>query len=126
MFPVVDFCHIEIFFKKAISFTLQQFLGLPHFTRIICSKSTPKGNMLSLVKGKIRECYDYVSVSYTHLRAHETSLHLVCRLLLEKIYPSMYSPEGCAGTGMMGAWVVFSSRRRHTRCREVSWARRCV
>eukprot|EP00831_Metopus_contortus_P016828 TRINITY_DN1708_c0_g1_i3.p1 TRINITY_DN1708_c0_g1~~TRINITY_DN1708_c0_g1_i3.p1 ORF type:complete len:464 (+),score=72.63 TRINITY_DN1708_c0_g1_i3:1685-3076(+) len=24
------------------------------------------------------------SVSYTHLRAHETSLHLVCRLLLEK------------------------------------------
>ena len=22
-------------------------------------------------------------VSYTHLRAHETSLHLVCRLLLE-------------------------------------------
>ena len=26
----------------------------------------------------------YSAVSYTHLRAHETSLHLVCRLLLEK------------------------------------------
>eukprot|EP00831_Metopus_contortus_P006798 TRINITY_DN125_c0_g1_i6.p3 TRINITY_DN125_c0_g1~~TRINITY_DN125_c0_g1_i6.p3 ORF type:complete len:301 (+),score=63.49 TRINITY_DN125_c0_g1_i6:95-997(+) len=26
----------------------------------------------------------YRPVSYTHLRAHETSLHLVCRLLLEK------------------------------------------
>ena len=26
----------------------------------------------------------HTSVSYTHLRAHETSLHLVCRLLLEK------------------------------------------
>ena len=26
----------------------------------------------------------YDAVSYTHLRAHETSLHLVCRLLLEK------------------------------------------
>ena len=25
-----------------------------------------------------------MTVSYTHLRAHETSLHLVCRLLLEK------------------------------------------
>ena len=25
-----------------------------------------------------------VAVSYTHLRAHETTLHLVCRLLLEK------------------------------------------
>ena len=24
------------------------------------------------------------AVSYTHLRAHETSLHLVCRLLLER------------------------------------------
>ena len=27
---------------------------------------------------------DVGPVSYTHLRAHETSLHLVCRLLLEK------------------------------------------
>eukprot|EP00658_Telonema_sp_P-2_P020416 TRINITY_DN18073_c0_g1_i1.p1 TRINITY_DN18073_c0_g1~~TRINITY_DN18073_c0_g1_i1.p1 ORF type:complete len:108 (+),score=8.02 TRINITY_DN18073_c0_g1_i1:433-756(+) len=27
---------------------------------------------------------DIVSVSYTHLRAHETPEHLVCRLLLEK------------------------------------------
>ena len=27
---------------------------------------------------------DSVSVSYTHLRAHETVLDLVCRLLLEK------------------------------------------
>ena len=26
----------------------------------------------------------YETVSYTHLRAHETSAHLVCRLLLEK------------------------------------------
>ena len=27
---------------------------------------------------------DTVPVSYTHLRAHETPEHLVCRLLLEK------------------------------------------
>ena len=27
---------------------------------------------------------DTISVSYTHLRAHETPEHLVCRLLLEK------------------------------------------
>eukprot|EP00658_Telonema_sp_P-2_P048025 TRINITY_DN36550_c0_g1_i2.p2 TRINITY_DN36550_c0_g1~~TRINITY_DN36550_c0_g1_i2.p2 ORF type:complete len:113 (-),score=24.28 TRINITY_DN36550_c0_g1_i2:49-387(-) len=27
---------------------------------------------------------DVVAVSYTHLRAHETPEHLVCRLLLEK------------------------------------------
>eukprot|EP00826_Nyctotherus_ovalis_P012985 TRINITY_DN13467_c0_g2_i1.p1 TRINITY_DN13467_c0_g2~~TRINITY_DN13467_c0_g2_i1.p1 ORF type:complete len:492 (+),score=163.13 TRINITY_DN13467_c0_g2_i1:41-1477(+) len=29
-------------------------------------------------------CAGKIAVSYTHLRAHETSLHLVCRLLLEK------------------------------------------
>ena len=30
------------------------------------------------------EAGTYTTVSYTHLRAHETSLHLVCRLLLDK------------------------------------------
>src|SRR5678816_3096536 len=30
------------------------------------------------------ETYDLTPVSYTHLRAHETPEHLVCRLLLEK------------------------------------------
>ena len=35
-----------------------------------------------------------ISVSYTHLRAHETSLHLVCRLLLEKS-PGFMSCCGC-------------------------------
>ena len=31
-----------------------------------------------------RGLYRRIPVSYTHLRAHETSLHLVCRLLVEK------------------------------------------
>ena len=30
------------------------------------------------------QTYPQIPVSYTHLRAHETSLHLVFRLLLEK------------------------------------------
>ena len=29
-------------------------------------------------------CHRFIAVSYTHLRAHETVLDLVCRLLLEK------------------------------------------
>eukprot|EP00658_Telonema_sp_P-2_P074135 TRINITY_DN63315_c0_g1_i1.p2 TRINITY_DN63315_c0_g1~~TRINITY_DN63315_c0_g1_i1.p2 ORF type:complete len:152 (+),score=43.07 TRINITY_DN63315_c0_g1_i1:84-539(+) len=32
------------------------------------------------------------AVSYTHLRAHETPEHLVCRLLLEKKKPQCYIP----------------------------------
>src|SRR5678815_6083655 len=32
----------------------------------------------------IKSQVDIIAVSYTHLRAHETPEHLVCRLLLEK------------------------------------------
>ena len=37
-------------------------------------------------QGKTPPCVDRIikAVSYTHLRAHETVLDLVCRLLLEK------------------------------------------
>ncbi|CZR94441.1 Putative ribosome biogenesis GTPase RsgA [Clostridioides difficile] len=40
----------------------------------------------AVTNGEIsKERYDsYIPVSYTHLRAHETPEHLVCRLLLEK------------------------------------------
>eukprot|EP00831_Metopus_contortus_P081750 TRINITY_DN8672_c0_g1_i5.p1 TRINITY_DN8672_c0_g1~~TRINITY_DN8672_c0_g1_i5.p1 ORF type:complete len:130 (+),score=13.43 TRINITY_DN8672_c0_g1_i5:130-519(+) len=47
-------------------------------------------SLQSYLSSFISECYIYIyresdsPVSYTHLRAHETSLHLVCRLLLEK------------------------------------------
>ena len=34
--------------------------------------------------GAMESCGSVESVSYTHLRAHETSQDLVCRLLLEK------------------------------------------
>eukprot|EP00658_Telonema_sp_P-2_P064553 TRINITY_DN53617_c0_g1_i1.p1 TRINITY_DN53617_c0_g1~~TRINITY_DN53617_c0_g1_i1.p1 ORF type:complete len:100 (-),score=22.98 TRINITY_DN53617_c0_g1_i1:68-367(-) len=34
--------------------------------------------------GDIDEATFFSAVSYTHLRAHETPEHLVCRLLLEK------------------------------------------
>ncbi|WP_460381736.1 hypothetical protein, partial [Staphylococcus aureus] len=43
--------------------------------------------LLNLSNALVR-CFKLCSkaVSYTHLRAHETTLHLVCRLLLEKIF----------------------------------------
>src|SRR5664280_3863808 len=40
--------------------------------------------MISIHSGKSVPPDAFVSVSYTHLRAHETVLDLVCRLLLEK------------------------------------------
>ena len=44
------------------------------------------GNVVHIptVLGSVVVTYNLPSVSYTHLRAHETVLDLVCRLLLEK------------------------------------------
>ncbi len=39
---------------------------------------------LELVEQQVTIDVDQVTVSYTHLRAHETLRYLVCRLLLEK------------------------------------------
>src|SRR5660397_288652 len=41
-------------------------------------------NMANAMGGKSRVDNTPDSVSYTHLRAHETKANLVCRLLLEK------------------------------------------
>src|SRR5665811_1422502 len=49
------------------------FTSLMAFCTLGESVTYPKGSMST-----------YVAVSYTHLRAHETVLDLVCRLLLEK------------------------------------------
>lgn len=65
MFPVVDFCYgkpvtskrfCNKFLKKRhfIYATTIFTSRLPHVTHRICSKSTPKRNMLSLVKENLR------------------------------------------------------------------------
>src|SRR5664280_3181577 len=43
----------------------------------------PKGYQISQFEEPACE-HGFIAVSYTHLRAHETVLDLVCRLLLEK------------------------------------------
>ena len=40
--------------------------------------------LIDLLGQTVGDTYTVASVSYTHLRAHETPEHLVCRLLLEK------------------------------------------
>ena len=48
------------------------------------------------------------AVSYTHLRAHETSLHLVCRLLLEKTL--------CCGRAVVRLRCAARTRQHQDRC----------
>ena len=52
----------------------------PNIPVVMITKSEEETLMDEAIGGKIN---DY-PVSYTHLRAHETVLDLVCRLLLEK------------------------------------------
>ena len=43
------------------------------------------GTLIKVRKlAKVEKMQNFTSVSYTHLRAHETKANLVCRLLLEK------------------------------------------
>ena len=56
---------------------------LSHYGRA-CSTTGAEQNAQSLWPGMLNHWGGAKSVSYTHLRAHETVLDLVCRLLLEK------------------------------------------
>ena len=49
----------------------------------------------------------YLAVSYTHLRAHETVLDLVCRLLLEKKTESSVLPANI----MISAGTIIEMHR---------------
>eukprot|EP00657_Telonema_sp_P-1_P001637 TRINITY_DN1427_c0_g1_i1.p1 TRINITY_DN1427_c0_g1~~TRINITY_DN1427_c0_g1_i1.p1 ORF type:complete len:160 (-),score=52.45 TRINITY_DN1427_c0_g1_i1:64-543(-) len=62
---------------RVVTVTKQEALLMPWFR-------SPQRNAqeLAAIEETLRN--DYVAVSYTHLRAHETVLDLVCRLLLEK------------------------------------------
>ena len=56
-----------------------------HGTGRIAIHTRSTNSVLSVVPaGVVRHWHWPVPVSYTHLRAHETVLDLVCRLLLEK------------------------------------------
>ena len=48
------------------------------------------GTMIVLIASTIYVIAWLIAVSYTHLRAHETVLDLVCRLLLEKKKTNIY------------------------------------
>ena len=48
---------------------------------VVYSREKPRDTGITQEDGRTKRVN---AVSYTHLRAHETSLHLVCRLLLEK------------------------------------------
>ena len=63
--------------KEAELFKLRQQLQ-PHFL------FNSLNSINALIGSRPEEARKMVPVSYTHLRAHETVLDLVCRLLLEK------------------------------------------
>eukprot|EP00658_Telonema_sp_P-2_P028432 TRINITY_DN21786_c0_g1_i1.p1 TRINITY_DN21786_c0_g1~~TRINITY_DN21786_c0_g1_i1.p1 ORF type:complete len:107 (-),score=15.16 TRINITY_DN21786_c0_g1_i1:17-337(-) len=55
---------------------------LPYTVAMFWDDGTPAGRPQGFIRAS--ESVTSGTVSYTHLRAHETPEHLVCRLLLEK------------------------------------------
>ena len=47
-------------------------------------EQTPRSNSSQKTQKNLKTQKTFIPVSYTHLRAHETPEHIVCRLLLEK------------------------------------------
>mgnify|MGYP002682130884 FL=1 len=70
--------------SNGIKLRTEQMLGLPN---------TSFEDELNLLKMNCEIKPTIASVSYTHLRAHETPEHLVCRLLLEKKKIEHYSTK---------------------------------
>ena len=63
------------------------------------------GVPVHLITGKPREVVrDLLPVSYTHLRAHETPEHLVCRLLLEKHTSKILKTTSIQGRSTVELW----------------------
>ena len=62
---------------------------------LIAVLSVPFGTLIDRVRKKtamvVATAATTGAVSYTHLRAHETVLDLVCRLLLEKKKTTLYT-----------------------------------
>ena len=56
---------------------------IPFMAALILFTACDSGQGIDRPNPKLKTV-DLVTVSYTHLRAHETPEHLVCRLLLEK------------------------------------------
>ena len=71
-------------------FLLPEPLGDPSYEKLVKRRTAEvyevkKGEYIQIIDTAGRQCSDFLAVSYTHLRAHETDSYLVCRLLLEKI-----------------------------------------
>ena len=58
--------------------------ALAKLFRKALKKNKVNENFIQFIDSKQRKLVDIMPVSYTHLRAHETLMNLVCRLLLEK------------------------------------------
>ena len=71
--------------KSASTSTKPQQIRAVGYVRVSTEIQVSEGVSLETQRVKIRAhciAHDIDPVSYTHLRAHETVLHLVCRLLL--------------------------------------------
>src|SRR5678815_5920010 len=79
-----EFLKMRIFFRSMLASLVEELER--RSTRLLACQAQWEISLQAGETADLMHCYEqYVeSVSYTHLRAHETPEHLVCRLLLEK------------------------------------------
>src|SRR5678816_2335135 len=106
MFNVEPLAPVEAIITPELSSGNARSAVFPALSRALESSFTTYSSNASagdkpLVNGNVcSSCsfissYTFSSVSYTHLRAHETPEHLVCRLLLEKKKKKKINNEYC-------------------------------
>eukprot|EP00658_Telonema_sp_P-2_P040774 TRINITY_DN29160_c0_g1_i1.p1 TRINITY_DN29160_c0_g1~~TRINITY_DN29160_c0_g1_i1.p1 ORF type:complete len:116 (+),score=5.79 TRINITY_DN29160_c0_g1_i1:162-509(+) len=78
VFSSPQWTSVSLFMQSSLVITLTQALGQRH----TLYKQTIVDGVVAPQRQQV--LYRSRPVSYTHLRAHETPEHLVCRLLLEK------------------------------------------
>src|SRR5674536_261528 len=72
-----------IFFNTTVEFVVQELKRDKKLRKFFEISDVPDALQISEFLSRFNSD-TYITVSYTHLRAHETPEHLVCRLLLEK------------------------------------------
>src|SRR5664280_1425503 len=87
-----DHIHIKVLIKELLQYLIKTFLewatnleSIFHIMeRLAILRDSEYIILLIILQNRLSTLMYIISVSYTHLRAHETVLDLVCRLLLEK------------------------------------------
>src|SRR5678816_2710693 len=97
--------------RSETCFTTERSCAMNRYVRLNSSwRSSSRFSTWAWIETSSAETGSSQTVSYTHLRAHETPEHLVCRLLLEKKKQRLNGPRAKKIIGKK-RWSEFNIRK---------------